>query len=182
MILMPLDCDTMILLHDPKTYSLRHDIIDVMHRSDVSQLNSLQIYAPRNGVYFSDVRDVEYVSELVATHRVLCKESYSELRVHPAGTLLVDGKPSDREMMHTFESQLPIRLDLSFMTTSEAPADDGPHRPRSPEIKAMLKEMEQKFEGAVSTKAMLKEMLGDIVNDFVDDDNSDLRRQNGPEG
>jgi hypothetical protein len=170
MVLMPLDCDTMVFLHDPDTYELTDEIIDVRERSDISQLNALQIYAARNGVYFSDCRDLEYVSDLVAAHRVSCNESHGQLRIHPVGTLLVNGKPNDREIMQTFESQLPIRLDLSFLTTKQAPADDGPHRCRSPEISEMLMGKEAGVAGGVSAKSLLKTMLGDVAEDFLGED------------
>lgn len=163
MILMPVDCDTTVFLFDPKTYRVPdgHQIINVKERFDVSQLNALQVYSARNAVYFSDRHDSEYVTELVSAHRVSWKESYGEFRVHPPGTMLIDGKLNENALMHQFESQLPIRLDLTFVSTKKVEADDYPNRARTPELREALKEGEAASNGRVSAKAFVKDMIGD---------------------
>jgi hypothetical protein len=169
MILMPLDCDTMVFLHDPKTYQMRngHHIIDVMDRSDVSQLNALQVYSAQNAVYFSDRQAAEYVTELVAAHRASSQESYGGFKVHAPGSMLIDGKFNETNLIQTFEGQLPIRLDLSFLTTGKVPRGEQPGPPRSYEIRALLKKIEDRTAKGVSVEDFVKGMLGDLDEFFA---------------
>jgi hypothetical protein len=147
-IAMPLDSDTTIFLCDPQTYQLPngHQIINVRQRSDVSQLNALQIHSAQKSVYFADRDDAEYVTELVTAHHNGCRESCSEFKIHAPGALLVDGKPTETPLLQAFESQLAIQIDLSFLTTNKVPANDHPRRARSPEIRKALKELEEEFD------------------------------------
>ena len=146
MILMPLDSRTQVVLYDPATYQIRGggDFIDVIEKSDASQLNALQLYSAKQNVYFACCDDADYLGELISCHRPNFTESHSEFRVWPPGTILIDGEPNKSEVVHTFESQLPIRLDLSFVDTKPAPKDDSPQRARSPDIRKELQEMMDK--------------------------------------
>ncbi len=63
----PLDSRTVLLLFDDAKYRTSigdSNIFDVTIRSDVSQINALQLHHGQNAVYFQDVRDAEYVHEL----------------------------------------------------------------------------------------------------------------------
>jgi hypothetical protein len=104
---------------------------------------------------------------MVAAHQTEHNESYSEFRVHAKGSMLVRGKPSKHDLLHTFESQLPICVDLSFVTTKSVPVGDHPNRVRSVKIARKIEEMQPQSKGRrVVAKDFVKEMLGDVA-DFL---------------
>jgi hypothetical protein len=47
---------------------------------------------------------------------------------------MIDGVPNSNEIMHTFEPQLPVTLDLSCIEASPLPRDENPNRPRNPDL------------------------------------------------
>ncbi len=112
-IFFPLDARTMLLMMDGKVYSGRcmdSPIVDVIDRSDVSQLNALQLHHSLISVYFGRERDAEYVCNLWNANSPNIVQSRNVFRVEEGW--LLDGKPVDR-IHHDFEPHLNLRLDLS---------------------------------------------------------------------
>lgn len=140
MILMPLDQDTEVMLYDPGTYELRKDrvLVDLTEASDVAQLNALQVHSAKTAIYFTDQGSDQYLVEMVNAHRSLFKKSNNEFIQWPPGQLLIDGKLAEGEVMHLFESQLPLKIDLSFVRTRSIPPDENPRRTRSSELRREL--------------------------------------------
>lgn len=140
MIFMPLDQDTQVVLYDPVTYALPCDrvFIDLVENSDVSQLNALQVHSAKAAIYFANQQSADYLVDMVTAHRPLFRQSNSEFILWPPGQLLIDDRPADTEVMHMFESQLPLKVDLSFVKTKSMSSDENPRRPRSPELRREL--------------------------------------------
>lgn len=144
MILMPLDYRTQVMLYDPNVYRLvghDHSPIDMIGSSDVSQLNALQILSALECVYFADHRSAEYVQDLVRAHESLFDSPRCQSMIYPAGSLLIDDKPSEGEAMLQFEEQLPLRLDLSFLAVRPIAPDEEIPRYRDRELRDELHRM-----------------------------------------
>jgi hypothetical protein len=133
-IFFPLNARTMLLMLDENVYSGRckeTDIVDVTDRSDVSQLNALQLHHSLTNVYFGREGDAEYVGDLWNAHKSSIVQSRNVFRVEKGW--LVDGKPEDL-LLHGFEPHLNFRLDLSFVKCNPIhPAEHQPSR-RTPEL------------------------------------------------
>lgn len=133
MITLPIDPRTQILLYDTSVYKPDYSTagcIDVFRLADVSLLNALQIHSTEKNIYFSDINAETYVHDLLDAHRSLLQNQQGRLVIHRPGTVLIDGAPSTDEVLYTFEPQLPITLDLSFISTSSLPPNTNPNRPR----------------------------------------------------
>lgn len=131
----PLDSVTMVMLSDDQVYGgnrLKSVFIDIMERCDVSQLNALQLHHSLNAVYFADADDEEYVTLLWSAHKNRIVPPRMDFGIRKEW--LVDGKPPDGTLYHTFEPQLNIKLDLSFIECTPAKAEDYKFRRRSPEL------------------------------------------------
>ena len=154
MILMPVNQFTQIMLYDPHTYQMHNSrmFIDMIENADTSQLNALQIHSAKSAIYFSHRPSADYVVDLVNAHRPTFRESHSEFKVHPPGSILIDGKPNSDKVLRTFESQLPLRLDLSFLRTKNVPEDENPRRPRSPELRTEMRKDNRREERRISAK------------------------------
>lgn len=165
MILMPLNHGTQLLLYDPEAYTLRSEgvFVDLFQNADVSQLNALQIYAAKSNLYFSDEPSAEYLVEMINAHRPRFEDCFGKFRVHQSGTMLIDGKPNDGEVMHMFDRQLPIRLDLSVIETKPPPPDADSRRIRSPELRAELDDV-----GRKSMRGMPIDEFADQLRDELD--------------
>jgi hypothetical protein len=148
MILMPLNEDTQVMLYDPGTYEIEGtpDFVDVIEKSDISQLNALQVHSASTAIYFAHRASADYLVDLITAHRPLFKQSHNEFRRWPPGQILIDGKPNDQEVMHMYESQLPLKVDLSFLQTKAMPADENPRRPRSRELRNELNAILDSYE------------------------------------
>jgi hypothetical protein len=111
----PLNSESMLLLIDDENYRGRFKgspFIDVTERSDVSQLNALQLHHSLNTVYFAAAETADYVLDLWNAHKGhIIRPAISAGWKHG---WLVDGKPVD-DLYHLFEPQLNIRLQLSFI-------------------------------------------------------------------
>ena len=136
----PLNSESMLLLIDHDGYRGRFKnspFIDVTERSDVSQLNALQLHHSLNTIYFAVAQAGEYVLDLWNAHKGRI--------VQPAinGTWkrgwLVDGKPVS-DLYHSFEPQLSIRLQLSFIECDPISDQDFKFRHRAPELVKRHKE------------------------------------------
>jgi hypothetical protein len=102
----------------------------VSQRSDVSMLNALQIHSAEENVYFSSMDDREYVEELLSSHRPFLRPCAGGFQVHKASSIC----GNDDELVHIFEPQLPITLDLSFLQVKRLPAEINIMEPRSARI------------------------------------------------
>lgn len=131
----PIDSRTMILLIDDQVYGGRHRepfLVDVDSRCDVSQLNALQLHHSLHSVYFADERHQEYVLDLWNAHKPMIVQPKSLLEIRNGW--LVNGKPVDDPLYHTFEPHLNIKLALSFIECSPIDPAQYTFRRRSPDL------------------------------------------------
>lgn len=137
MITMPMDTKTQLLFYDDSVYTPDYraaGCIDLINQSDVSQLNAMQIHASQKNIYFADIASEDYIRELLAAHASLLQNPSSRLIVHRDGECFFDGVSIPGEVLHVFEPQLPITLDLRFFTTVLLPDNENPNRPRNPTL------------------------------------------------
>jgi hypothetical protein len=133
MAVVPIDTPTQILLYDTAVYkpSKQNSYYDISRPSDVFTLNAQQAHAAEENVYFYDENVASYVRTFLTTQSRSLQDGNSKFVVYKPGTVLVEGEPNDGEIYHTFQSRLPVELDLSFISTLHMPGDEDPHRPRS---------------------------------------------------
>jgi hypothetical protein len=115
-IFMPLDSRTLLMLSDGAVYSGPYKsatVYDVLNRSDVSQLNALQLHHSLNAVYFADEKAAGYVSDLWRANKQSIVPPRAAFRVRE--DLLIDGEPAGGSVYHTYEPQLNYPLSLSFV-------------------------------------------------------------------
>lgn len=147
----PLDSRTLLMLIDDQTYEGRYKqflCVDIIEKSDVSQLNALQLHHSYNTIYFADEKDKDYVSELWSAHKHSIVQT--KMRNIKREDWLVDGKHAEGVLYHMYEPQLNIKLSLSFVAC--VPIDESEYifRKRNPrlvkEVESRLKkrEMEKK--------------------------------------
>ena len=133
MAVLPIDPHTQVLLYDAAVYTPEYSTagcIDVFRIADVSLLNALQIYSAEENVYFADVSSETYLRELLSAHRRHLQDHRGRFVIHGPGKILVTGVPNTDEVLHVFEPQLPLTLDLSFISTSPLPSNQNPNHPR----------------------------------------------------
>lgn len=131
----PLNSVTLIMLNDAQVYRgnrLEPTVIDVIERSDVSQLNALQLHHSMNAVYFANADDEEYMTSFWLAHKNHIIPPRTDFGIREGW--LVDGKPPDGILCHMFEPQLNITLDLSFIECTPADPRNYNGRKRSPEL------------------------------------------------
>jgi len=123
MVLLPIGADLTLLLYDDAAYSVSSSssVVHVVDNSIVSRLNVLQVLSSVQNVYCGNQNDGEYVRELIDAHRSSFRDDFTVVRIAPPGAFLVDGMPSENEILHTFEQQLPIRLNLPFLNVNPTP-------------------------------------------------------------
>jgi Protein of unknown function (DUF4238) len=115
-IFMPLDTSTMLMLIDEDAYDgypRMSRTIEISDRSDISQLNALQLHHSCDTVYFADWNDADHVGELWRAHKPTIVRPHMVSKVR--NDILIDGVLSEQPIHHTFEPQLNIRLRLSFV-------------------------------------------------------------------
>jgi hypothetical protein len=137
MAVLPIDPRTQVLLYDAAVYTAEYSTagcIDVFRIADVSLLNALQIHSAEENVYFADVSSETYLRELLSAHRRHLQDHRGKFVIHGPGKILITGIPNTDEVLHVFEPQLPITLDLSFMSTSPRLPNEKPNRPRNPAL------------------------------------------------
>lgn len=135
MIFYPLTPQLQLMMIDPEAYTgtfANGPFCDITDRSDVSHLNALQMHHSSSAIYFADISDAEYVEALFQTHAPRIVKPQATFRVRT--DVLVDGKPSDGEVMHAFEPQLNHNLSLSFVDCTPVMPEGVSFRHRSPEI------------------------------------------------
>ena len=123
MALLPIGADLQLVLYDASVYSLNSSTrtVNILDRPVVSRLNALQVLSSIHNVYFGGDTNGEYVRDLIDAHRVSFRDDFNVVRIMPPGSFLVDGVPSENEILHTFEQQLPISLDLPFLNCPPPP-------------------------------------------------------------
>ena len=131
----PLNSNTVLMLIDDQIYRGWYKqslFIDLIERSDVSQLNALQLHHSYQSIYFADVKDKEYIYDLRAAHKNRIIQP--ELRFVERDGWLVDGKPVDGTLYQMYEPQLNIELNLSFIDCTPISESEYKPRKRSPEL------------------------------------------------
>lgn len=134
MAVLPINTRTQVLFYDAAVYRpdyVTAGCIDVFGIGDVSLLNALQVHSAEENVYFSDISAETYLRELLFAHRRLLQQTKGVFITHKPGEILIDGAPNRHEVLHVFEPQLPITLDLSFMSTAPLQPGENPNRPRN---------------------------------------------------
>jgi hypothetical protein len=140
----PLNSDTVLMLIDDQSYGGWYNrglFVDLVKRSDVSQLNALQLHHSYNSVYFADENDKEYIYELWGAHKQRIVQP--KVRHVKREGWLIDGKPVDGVLYQMYEPQLNINLNLSFVECSPISESEYKFRRRSPEL---VKELEKQIE------------------------------------
>lgn len=135
-IFFPLNSTTCLLLLDADKYGGPHDGFihhDVYQRSDVSQINALQLHHALNTAYFGCLAEQKYVHDLWNTHRATITRPTGECRV--GVDFLVDGKKPEGELMQLMENQVNFELNLSFIECDPIAEHEYVFRPRSPELR-----------------------------------------------
>lgn len=145
-IFFPLNPWTLALLFDADKYSgsfKEYLQYDTYSRSDVSQMNALQLHHALNAVYFRDAEHREYVYDLWNTHRHSFRPIKDQLDLN--ADFWVDGKPVDGQLIHNFEPQVGFDLSLSFMECDPISQHEYQFTPRSPETHDEMKRMHQEL-------------------------------------
>lgn len=143
MISMPINSRTQVFLFDRAVYwaaSYLADCVNVTENEDVSALNTLQVYAAQACIFFADDAHTGYVKELITQHPPTTTDHKSGFEVlfpeQQSETQLMHGS----EILHTYEPQLPVSLNLSFIRTKSRPPGLNLNTPRKP---AIVNRMEQ---------------------------------------
>lgn len=159
-IIHPIHPKTLLMLYDADSYSITHSVgfVDVFTKADVSQFNALQLHSAIENIYFYDPNSLEYLLDLYAAHRTTFQNNFGELRIHPAGHLVVSGNASSDEAIHVFERQLPHRLDLSFVQTAEPPQDRSLALSRGSALDAILAKQMDSPSGSVRVEDIVREL------------------------
>ena len=152
MIALPLDTRTLVLLYDASVYApdyANSGCVDVFQRADVSLLNALQVHAAEENVYFADRNDRTYVHDLLSAHKRHLQHHTGRFIPHNSNT---------ETILQIFEAQLPITLDLSFISTAPLSPSESPNRQRSSELA-------QQFEHGTGRQRMNSRLdMGDLAS------------------
>jgi hypothetical protein len=145
-IFVPLNSSTCLMLIDPEKYDgdfKEHLEINVVSRSDISQLNALQFYQTRHAIYFGDANWENYVYDLWLAHRVAAIVPQSIF--NSSANFLIDGKKPEGRLLHSFEPQIDFDLRLSFVSYQPVAEREYIFEPRSPEIRNELRKRDQEL-------------------------------------
>jgi hypothetical protein len=164
MIFLPLDLRTQLMLFDPAVYTVQADglYVDIADLPNVSQLNALQLHMANDCVYFWR-RDIEeYLVNLILAHRSKFDAPRSVLKLFRTGEILIDGAPSDGEVLHTFDYQLPHQLELSFLQTAVPPKGGRVPWARNKEIDDELKAMHRDSQKGTPIEAIVADVKANL--------------------
>ncbi|WP_457867668.1 DUF4238 domain-containing protein [Pseudomonas aeruginosa] len=124
LIFFPLGTDQALMLIDESTYtikgSIRNGIIKLKNLSDLRQLNKLQIHNATSAVYFHDIKYADYVKSLWQETKPKLTNIRGKIY---EGPMRVDGR--EAEVIHTYDQQLPLIPNLTFLKYEEFPADSN---------------------------------------------------------
>jgi hypothetical protein len=144
MLSMPLDSQSYLLLVDHAVYHtpcIPDSNVELTAPGDVATLNSLQVYGSQNCVYFSNQSDSAYVRDFIAVRPPNEDDHLGGFNVlRPERQAGLDG---EGELLHTYEPQLPVDLDLSFIRTQPAPPKLNIQVPRKPRLVEQLEDIYQ---------------------------------------
>jgi hypothetical protein len=110
----------------------RHVQYDVIERSDVSQLNALQLHHALTAVYFGQEIHASYVADLWRAHRSTLHMVRSEL--HLRSDWLLDARPPEGRLYHGFEPQVNYHFGPSFIQCEPIDAEDYEFSHRRPDL------------------------------------------------
>ncbi len=147
-VLWPLDSRTMLLLLDEAAYEgevIEGEVIDVVNRGDVSQLNALQLHHSEGVVYFGSSDAAPYVERLWNAHK--SKIVRPRIEFHERSDWLLDGEPTETPIMHMFEPQLNLSPALTILRPRFYPKEPYQFRRRNPEFFAAVQEMLEREPG-----------------------------------
>ena len=146
-IFLPLNSRVALMLYDPKTYEcVYHNsaCVESFSKSDISQINALQIHGLDQAVYFEKYDQKEYVTELWHTHGPTRRKETK--LIHEHNDWLVDNQPVEG-LLHQFDPLHNIRLELSFVNCSPIEEKDYRPRKRDPELAKQVDErLEREFD------------------------------------
>jgi len=115
---LPLNPRTCVLFFDRTVYTpmTLGPFFDLVQTSDVASLNALQLHSSETNVYFADESEKDWLLTFLRGHRALLQTEIGRFVVYRPGELLVDGKPSTREIVRWAEAKPPLDLNLSLLT------------------------------------------------------------------
>lgn len=120
----PLSPDLAVLLVDSSVYKVRkraQAIVRIISHRDIASLNKLQIHNATNAVYFTDFKYARYIEEL-------WRQEHKKLTEHRGVVVEAQKNGSNRgqmkEIIHTFDRQLPLIPKLSFLKHIEIEEDE----------------------------------------------------------
>jgi hypothetical protein len=115
---MPIDSRTAVLFYDGDVYSPAFECgqcIDLLELADIAALNANQLHNSEENVYFADEQSQDAVTEFLSAHSRLLTTEAGQTRIHPPGTLLVDGELNKNEVIQWCDAPSPVSLSLSFL-------------------------------------------------------------------
>lgn len=130
-IFFPLNPRTLVMMYDPDKYRgpfLDSWRFDVVHPSDVSQLNILQVFHSLVSVFAAEPSHLQYVDRLWKA--VGSPKDFPRRVFDKKSGLLVDGKRPDGPLYHMFERQIDFRVDLTFVNVERVRERDYHFVPR----------------------------------------------------
>lgn len=154
MISMPINSKIQVLLIDRAVYRVPcypSDCVNITKREDVSSLNALQIYAAQKRIYFADETYTDYVKELITQHPPQMDDHKGGFNVLHNVSHSVAKHRANSEILHMYEPQLPVSLDLSFIKVRERSPGLNLNSPRKP---AIVERMENSIHAGTSGKAL----------------------------
>jgi hypothetical protein len=140
-IFFPLNPWTLALLIDGDKYEgpfKEYLQFDVLERSDVSQINALQLHHSLNTIYFGQPDHESYARDLWAAHRRSLTPISNNFVV--GAKFWIDGKPPEGTLLQMFEPQIEHELSLTFVNCRPISEADYVFSPRNSEIHEELRQ------------------------------------------
>ncbi len=140
MIFYPISSDTCILLLDENIYNgslIGNNFFEIENDFDVTSINKLQLHHSSNAVYFSEEMNQKYIKKLWKQERSSLKSLNINFNVAPA---IDHNGIAMGDVMHSFEPQIPYRLNLSFLSSEILDDKHYTCSCRTPELVEDIKE------------------------------------------
>lgn len=154
MISLPINSKIQVLLIDHAVYRVPYypsDCVNIIAREDVASLNAQQICAAQKRIYFADETHADYVKGLITQHPPQANDHQGGFNVLHSVSHSDAEHRANREILHMYEPQLPVSLDLSFIKVRERPPGLNLNSPRKP---AIVKRMEKSIHAGANGKAL----------------------------
>ncbi|GEM_PF-2515026 len=117
----PLNHQLMALLYDGLVYNVRKPSTGIRTTnlaSDITSLNKLQFHAASSCIYYSNARHDSYISYLWNLEKNnFTGKNYINVETEP----VAKGDGTTSSIFHIYEPQLPVRLNLSFLSIKNRP-------------------------------------------------------------